>query len=61
LKVRWNRPGQGKSGALRLIVLAFCETRHVHIADAALRSDDPSKEEAASAVAHAIGTSFPNK
>lgn len=41
LKVRWGLPGMGKSGGLRLAVVAYCESREVVIAGAFLRSDDP--------------------
>ena len=32
LKVRWALPGSGKSRSLRLVVVAYCEERRVHIA-----------------------------
>lgn len=49
LKVRWNRPGQGKSGALRLIVVAYCDDLEVRIALANLRAKPASDEDVADA------------
>lgn len=45
LKVRWALPGGGKSGGLRLIVVAYCTEKKVVIAEAFRRKDDPSDEE----------------
>jgi hypothetical protein len=45
LKVRWNRPGMGKRGGLRLILVVYCEQRHVVLAHAFLRKDDPTDAE----------------
>lgn len=45
LKVRFGFPGCGKSGGLRLAVLAFCERRVVKIAGAWRRKDDPEDED----------------
>lgn len=45
LKVRWALPGQGKSGGLRLAVVAYCEQRRVVIAEAFVRKTDPSAED----------------
>jgi len=45
LKVRFGFPGCGKSGGLRLAVLAFCETKQVKIAGAWLRREDPDAED----------------
>lgn len=42
LKVRWGLPGCGKSGGLRLAVVAYCSELRVVIAEAFLRRDDPS-------------------
>src|SRR5688572_27526366 len=50
LKVRWNVPGQGKRGGLRLITLAHCERLRVRIAGAWVRKEDPSDAEVAAAV-----------
>lgn len=50
LKVRWALPGQGKSGGLRLAVVAYCEQKRVVIAEAFLRRTDPSSEDFFSAV-----------
>jgi len=41
LKVRFGLPGGGKSGGLRLAVVAYCRERRVVIAEAFLRKDDP--------------------
>jgi hypothetical protein len=41
LKVRWALPGGGKSGGLRLAVVAFCQRRLVRIAGAWARKEDP--------------------
>jgi hypothetical protein len=45
LKVRWAYPGSGKSGSLRLVVVAYCDERRVHIAQAFDRRSDPTDEE----------------
>lgn len=45
LKVRFGFPGCGKSGGLRLAVLAFCERRVVKIAGAWRRKEDPEDED----------------
>jgi hypothetical protein len=50
LKVRWGLPGRGKSGSLRLVVVAYCEERRVHIAQAFARRDDPTDEDIQGAV-----------
>ena len=50
LKVRWAYPGCGKSGSLRLVVVAYCEERRVYIAQAFDRREDPSAEDIAYAV-----------
>jgi hypothetical protein len=44
-KVRWKVPGRGKSGGLRLAVVAFCPKKHIVIAHAWARDTDPSDEE----------------
>lgn len=49
LKVRWAMPGSGKRGGLRLGVIAYCETRTVVLAFAAVRRDDPANAEFESA------------
>jgi hypothetical protein len=49
LKVRWNRPGQGKSAGLRMIVVADCDAFTVKIAFAYLRAQDASDAEVAEA------------
>lgn len=51
LKVRWAYPGCGKSGSLRLVVVAYCEQKRVHIAQAFDRRDDPSDDDIRDAVA----------
>lgn len=48
-KVRWVLPGSGKSGGLRIAVLAFCEERRVVMAGVWVRKEDPSDEEFAGA------------
>lgn len=45
LKVRWAYPGCGKSGSLRLIVVAYCREKRVHIAQALDRRDDPDNND----------------
>lgn len=50
LKVRWAYPGCGKSGSLRLVVVAYCDEKRVHIAQAFDRRDDPSDEDIRDAV-----------
>jgi len=50
LKVRWALPGSGKSGSLRLVVVAYCDEKRVHIAQAFRRSDDPSDDDVRDAV-----------
>lgn len=51
LKVRWGYPGCGKSGSLRLVVVAYCEQRRVHIAAAFDRRDNPGDDDLREAVA----------
>jgi len=50
LKVRWAYPGCGKSGSLRLVVVAYCEQLRVHIAAAFDRREDPNDEDIRDAV-----------
>jgi hypothetical protein len=45
LKVRWAYPGCGKSGGLRLAVVAYCDSRIVKIAGAWQRADDPNDDD----------------
>ena len=45
LKVRFGYPGCGKSGGLRLAVLAFCDQRMVKIAGAWIRREDPDDDD----------------
>lgn len=45
LKVRFGFPGCGKSGGLRIGVLAYCERRLVKFAGAWIRKDDPADDE----------------
>lgn len=45
LKVRFGFPGCGKSGGLRIAVLALCATRVVKLAGAWIRSEDPADDE----------------
>ncbi|MCC6546098.1 hypothetical protein IT570_02930 [Candidatus Sumerlaeota bacterium] len=50
LKVRWAYPGCGKSGSLRLVVVAYCKQRRVFIAKAFDRREGPSSEDIVNAV-----------
>ena len=50
LKVRWALPGGGKSGGLRIAIVAYCETKNVKVAGMWLRKNDPSDDEFAAAV-----------
>ena len=50
LKVRWAYPGCGESGSLRLVVVAYCDERRVHIAQAFDRRDNPADEDVEDAV-----------
>lgn len=45
LKVRWGLPGCGKSGGIRLIVVAYCAEKKAVVAYASKRKDDPSEKE----------------
>lgn len=45
LKVRLALPGEGKSGGLRLCVVAYCRSRSVSIAAAVSRRHDPALDE----------------
>ena len=49
-KVRWGYPGCGKSGGIRMAVVVNCERRHVKVAGAWWRSDDPTEAAFAKAV-----------
>ena len=44
LKVRWAYPGCGKSGSLRLVVVAYCQEKRVHFAQAFDRRQDHSDD-----------------
>jgi hypothetical protein len=55
LKVRWHLPGEGKSGGLRLAVVAFCDESTVVVCEAFRRRGDPSAEEFAEAMTAADG------
>jgi hypothetical protein len=50
LKVRWAYPGCGKSGSLRLVVVAYCDESRVHIAQAFDRRANPTDEQIEDAV-----------
>ena len=52
LKVRWAYPGCGKSGSLRLVVVAYCEQLRVHMAGAFYRRDNPTDEDIRDVVAN---------
>lgn len=45
LKVRWRTPGSGKSGGLRLVVVAYCTQKRVVVCRAFRRKEDPSEHE----------------
>ncbi|MCB9872264.1 MAG: hypothetical protein H6837_20585 [Planctomycetes bacterium] len=45
LKVRFGYPGCGKSGGLRLAVLAYCSDHLVKIAGAWIRREDPDDDD----------------
>ena len=53
LKVRWATPGSGKSGGLRLAVVAYCDQKLVKIAGAWHRREDPSDDDFFSAASDA--------
>lgn len=55
LKVRWALPGEGKSGGLRLAIVAFCEQRTVIVCEAFRRRSDPDDEEFRDAMSDAGG------
>lgn len=44
LKTRWKYPGAGKSGGLRLCLVAFCDERRVVLCHAAIRRDADDDE-----------------
>ncbi len=50
LKVRWAYPGCGKSGSLRLVVVAYCDEKRVVIAQAFDRREDPTDDDIRDAV-----------
>ncbi len=52
LKVRWTLPGSGKSSSLRLVVVAYCDERRVHIAQAFNRRDNPTDDDFRDAVSN---------
>ena len=45
LKVRWATPGSGKSGGLRLAVVAYCDRKLVKVAGAWHRRENPSDDD----------------
>ncbi len=51
LKVRWGLPGRGKSGGLRLVVVAYCEEQKVVLAEAFPRKESPTDTDFEGAVA----------
>lgn len=53
LKVRWGLPGTGKSGGLRLAVVAYCDIRLVKICGAWRRSLNPTDSDFDAAVSDA--------
>lgn len=42
IKMRWLYPGCGKSGGLRLLVVAYCDEQRVAVAGAWRRKEDPN-------------------
>lgn len=54
LKVRWNLPGEGKSGGLRLAIVAYCERRTVVVCEAFRRRSNPSDDDFREAMSNAI-------
>jgi hypothetical protein len=50
LKVRWAGPGCGKSGGLRLAIVAYCAAFRVDVAGAWMRKEDPDSEEFADVI-----------
>lgn len=50
LKVRWAYPGCGKSGSLRLVVVAYCDEKRVYIAQAFDRRENPTDDDIQDAV-----------
>lgn len=50
-KVRWLTPGGGKSGGLRMAVMAYCDARRVVVAGAWMRKEDPKDAELSTAFA----------
>lgn len=53
LKVRWQLPNCGKSGGLRLAVVAYCSERRVKLAAAFPRKEDPADAEFKHAIRNA--------
>lgn len=49
-KVRWKVPGAGKSGGLRLAIVAKCPSRHIVVAAAWPRDTDPDDADFAAAM-----------
>jgi hypothetical protein len=50
LKVRWAGPACGKSGGLRLAIVAYCNIRRVDVAGAWMRKEDPDSDEFADVI-----------
>jgi hypothetical protein len=55
LKVRWALPGHGKSGGLRLTVVALCAESAVVVAGAAIRREEPTDEDVRAAADRVTG------
>jgi hypothetical protein len=53
-KLRWSRPGQGKSGGYRMLVVVDCAAQEAALQAAFLRRSDPSKAEYAKAAARGM-------
>ena len=58
-KVRWAYPGCGKSGGIRMAILALCPARRIIIAFACKRKEDPADKEVDRAFEGASSSSEP--
>jgi hypothetical protein len=56
-KMRWAYPGCGKSGGIRLGILALCKARRIIVALACKRMQDPADSEFADAFSGASASS----
>jgi hypothetical protein len=53
LKARWSRPGEGKSGGLRLVLAVYCEKRIIVVCRAYVRREAPASAEVLASAAGA--------